>query len=53
MTPSEAIKCVKMKFLSSQMADRLRGFDCRTGVRRYAQVRCEVVWVQFWVCLPI
>ena len=45
--------CVTMKFLSSQMTDRLRGLDSRTGFRRYAEVRCKVVWVEFWVCLPI
>jgi hypothetical protein len=49
MTPSEAISRVKMKFLSSQMSDRLKGLYCRTGVRRYAEVWCKVVWV----CLPI
>jgi hypothetical protein len=43
MTPSEAISHVKMKFLSSQMADRLKGLYCRTGVRRYAEVWCKVV----------
>ena len=52
-TPSEVTKCVKMKFLSSQVADRLRGLDCGTGVKRYAEVRFKVVWVQFWVCSSI